>query len=408
MKVLIIGSGGREHALYENVESHNHDVYMLGNNGAISCDKLINDIDLFDFKQILKKINELEIDLTIIGPETYLELGIVDFLQSHNKKVFGPTKAMAKLESSKNFAKEVMQKANIPTAKFKYSKDIKEAKMICDEFRYPVVIKYDGLAAGKGVLVASNQSEAYEFLDSCLQFGDDGVVIEECLFGDEYSVFVMINNDNYTILPIAQDYKRVFDNDLGLNTGGMGANTTSYYDDQLPFIKQNIIKPLIKEVDYKYSGFLYIGLMQTIDGPKVIEFNARMGDPETQVVMQKLKTSIVDIILNLDNNKSTEIEVINDEVVGVVLTSKGYPKKYKTNIDMDFVSEFDNVYHMGTKKIEEKIVSTGGRICMICDKASDMFIAADKIYDKLNKLNLDDIHYRSDIAYSKVKLDEII
>ncbi len=407
MNVLIIGSGGREHALYQKA-SENNTVYMLGNNGAIENKYLINDIDLFDFDQILNKINILNIDLTIVGPESYLSLGIVDFLKFHNKKVFGPNKKMSKLESSKYFAKEIMKRAKIPTAKYEYTKDLNRASKICDEFGYPVVIKYDGLAAGKGVLVAQNKEEADTFLNKCLEFGNDGVVIEECLFGDEYSVFVMIVDQQYKILPIAQDYKRVYDNDLGPNTGGMGANTTSVYNDQLPYIEENIIKPLIKELNYKYEGFLYIGLMQTNLGPKVIEFNVRMGDPECQVVMQKLDSDLVQSInYLLEGNGDFNIHTKNEEYVGVVLTSEGYPNDYQTNFDISYLNNIENVYHMGTKKVNDILYATGGRIAMITSSGITKKEAADDVYNILNKLLLKNIHYRKDIVYSKIDIEDI-
>ncbi len=407
MRVLILGSGGREHALFLKC-SQFHTTYMLGNNGAIDDEYLIKDVDGLDFDLVLKTINDLKIDLTIVGPEVYLQAGIVDFLNAHHKAVFGPTEYCARLEASKNMAKEVMDKVDIPTAKYEYVTDYIKAMDICEEFGYPVVLKYDGLAAGKGVLVAENRSQASEFLAGIFddrRFGNEGVVIEECLFGEEYSVFVMANKTNYTILPVAQDYKRALDGNLGLNTGGMGANTTSKYDQELDYIKIRIIEPLLKYLDDNstpYSGFLYIGLMATKDGAKVIEFNVRMGDPETQVVMQKLDSDLVVAITDLLSHQTPNLTIDNQEYVGVVLASNGYPESYPKDIDMNFLKDMTNVYHMGTKNIDGNILSTGGRIAMVTSSGDTVSQAKGHVYQELDKINNPKIHYRKDIALDRI------
>ncbi len=406
MKILIIGSGGREHAIYQQC-SKNNEVYMLGNNGAIKEQYLIKDVDGLNFGDVLALINKLAIELTIVGPEVYLQAGIVDFLTAHNKKVFGPSKYCANLEASKYFAKQIMQQVKIPTARYEYVNSAKKALMVCNDFGYPVVLKYDGLAAGKGVVIAQSESQAVEFINEIFEdnrFGNDGLVIEECLVGEEYSVFVMVNGTNYEILPVAQDYKRVFDNDKGPNTGGMGANTTSKFNSELPKIETQIIKPLLAhltENNTPYAGFLYIGLMATNNGPQVIEFNVRMGDPETQVVMQKLDCDLVEIINNLLNNNPTNIKFNSQEYVGVVLASVGYPGDYIKRIDLNGLKSIADVYHMGTQIVDGNLISTGGRIAMVTASGDNVAQARLNAYKKLADFKHRDTFNRLDIALNK-------
>ncbi len=410
MNVLIIGSGGREHSLFMTVKRDQRveDVYMLGQNGAIGDEYLISDIDGLDFEAIYNKINELKIDMTIIGPELYLEAGLVDFLQAKKCKVFGPNKFCSQLESSKKFAKDLMASANIPTATYNYAQTYEEAIAIIAKMDYPLVLKYDGLAAGKGVLVAESEVEAIEFLsnifnDNC--FGSDGVIIEQCLVGEEYSVFALVDDQNYAILPIAQDYKRSFDNDLGLNTGGMGANTTHKYDNQLPFIEETILKPLLEQFNKlgdKYRGFLYIGLMQTSSGPKVIEFNVRMGDPETEVVMQKLDSSLIKLIELVQSEERVTVDFKEEEFVGVVLAANGYPKNYEKNVIINLNENMHPVFHMGTKKINNQLTSTGGRVLMVTASGNNICQAREKVYQKISTFENDKLFYRTDIGLGRV------
>lgn len=410
MNILIIGSGGREHSLFETVSKDKtvSDVYMLGTNGAIDKKYLIEGIASDDFPAIRSKIVGLDIELTIIGPEMYLDAGLVDYLRAHNHRVFGPDKYCAKLESSKNFAKEIMAEANIPTAKYKYVTDKEEGLTVCREFGYPIVLKYDGLAAGKGVSVCQTEEEANIYFDDVFgnsKFGDDGVVIEECLVGEEYSVFAIVNNQSYGLLPIAQDFKRAYDGDLGPNTGGMGANTTSKYNNDLPFIKSNIIEPLLerfKERGYKYKGFLYVGLMATVDGPKVIEFNVRMGDPETQIVMQKLNSSLVSAINDVCAEVTPTIEFDDKEYVGVVLASKGYPNSYEKNVTLELNEKMNPIYHMGTKLENDSLVSTGGRVMMVTSSGDSVEAARTSVYQKLDDFDNEKLFSRNDIGENRI------
>ncbi len=410
MNILIIGSGGREHSLFTTIklDPRVDNVYMLGTNGAIDKVNLITNVDGLDFHAVYELIKAKSIDLTIVGPEMYLEAGIVDYLRAHKCMVVGPDKFCARLESSKNFAKEMMAKSNIPTAKYQYVETVEAGLQVCDDFGYPIVLKYDGLAAGKGVAICQTKVEAKEYLIETLErkcFGDDGIVVEECLVGEEYSVFAVVNGTNYSILPVAQDFKRAYDGDLGPNTGGMGANTTSKYNDQLPFIEQNILQPLLAEfveVGYKYTGFLYIGLMQTVDGPKVIEFNVRMGDPETQIVMQKLDSSLLAVIETVYAGNNFECEVKSDEFVGVVLASVGYPNAYEKNVILELNESMRPIFHMGTKSENGKLYSTGGRVMMVTAGQSTVELARASVYQKLEEFENDKLFYRKDIGLGRM------
>lgn len=410
MNVLIIGSGGREHSLFTKIklDPRVKDIYMLGTNGAIDKANLISDIDGMNFEAVYDLIQIKEVDLTIVGPEMYLEAGIIDYLRGRGCTAFGPDKFCARLESSKNFAKEMMAKANIPTARYQYVTDVKSGLEVCDNFGYPIVLKYDGLAAGKGVAICATPGEAKDYLVDTLEnncFGDEGIVVEECLVGEEYSVFAVVDGTNYSILPIAQDFKRAYDGDLGPNTGGMGANTTSKYNSELPYIEEHILKPLLTEfeaIGHKYTGFLYIGLMQTTSGPKVIEFNVRMGDPETQIVMQKLDSSLLEIIETVSLGQNFVCKVKDEEYVGVVLASKGYPNQYEKNVILDINESMRPLFHMGTKYEDGKLYSTGGRVMMITSSGQTVDLARTSVYQKLESFENDGLFYRTDIGLGRM------
>lgn len=409
MNVLIIGSGGREHSLFTTIklDPRVNNIYMLGTNGAIDKANLITDVSGMDFLAVYELIKSKQIDLTVVGPEMYLEAGIVDYLRAHNCMVVGPDKYCARLESSKNFAKEMMAKANIPTAKYKYVTTVADGLNVANQFGYPIVLKYDGLAAGKGVAICQTEAEAKQYLIETLEqqcFGADGIVVEECLVGEEYSVFALVSGSNYSILPVAQDFKRVYDGDLGPNTGGMGANTTSKYDDQLPFIEDQILKPLLAEfiaTGYQYTGFLYIGLMQTATGPKVIEFNVRMGDPETQIVMQKLDSSLISVIESVYAGNDFKCEVKPSEYVGVVLASRGYPNAYEKDVILELDQSMRPVFHMGTKSENGKLYSTGGRVMMVTASGESVSAARTSVYQKLADFENEQLFYRTDIGLGR-------
>lgn len=409
MRVLIIGSGGREHSLFTKLVSDPQvsKTYMLGENGGVAKECIFN-IDGFDFNRVYAFIKERKIDLTIVGPEAYLQAGIVDYLQAHNCKVIGPDKYCTQLESSKNFAKKMMKKANVPTAKFKYVTDVKSGLQVASEFDYPIVLKFDRLAAGKGVAICKDETDANNYLVQVLEkkcFGEGGIVVEECLVGEEYSVFAVVNGENYSILPIAQDYKRAYDDDLGPNTGGMGAYTTAKFDNRLPFIEACILQPILKQFildGYKYSGFIYIGLMETKDGPKVIEFNVRMGDPETEIVMQKLDSSLIEVIQSVYSGENYKCDVKAEEYIGVVLAAKGYPSSYEKNVILDINEKMRPIFHMGSKISNGTLISTGGRIIIVTASGENIAQARASVYSKLEDFNNHNIFYRSDIGLGRI------
>ncbi len=409
MNILIIGSGGREHSMFTTfkLDPRIDNIYMVGQNGAIDSHNLIA-IDGMDFHAVYETIIEKQIDLTVVGPEVYLEAGIVDYLRAHKCDVVGPDKFCAQLESSKNFAKEMMERANIPTAKYQFVQTVDEGLGACQEFGYPIVLKYDGLAAGKGVAICQNEKEAHEYLVSTLEtkvFGDDGIVVEECLVGEEYSVFAICNGTNYALLPVAQDYKRAFDNDQGPNTGGMGANTTSKFDHRLDLIEDDIIKLLLAEFEttgYKYTGFLYVGLMETKEGPKVIEFNVRMGDPETQIVMQKLDEKLLSIIERVNSGETFRCKLKPEEYVGVVLAAAGYPTGHLKDVILELNKSMHPIFHMGTKLKDEQLLSTGGRVMMITSSGSTIEEARTSVYQKVDQVNNDSLFFRTDIGLGRI------
>lgn len=410
MKILVIGSGGREHAIYSNliIDPKVRAVYMIGNNGGVRQEDLITDVDAMDFAEVEAVINKLEIDLTVVGPEVYLEAGIVDYMCARGHKIVGPTKYCANLESSKNFAKEMMAKRDVPTAKYEYVSNTSDGLAVCDKFGYPIVLKYDGLAAGKGVSICQTQNEAKAYFKDIFDnstFGNDGVVIEECMVGEEYSVFAYVNGENYALLPVAQDYKRAFDGDQGPNTGGMGVNTTSKYDSNLQLIENSILKPILNQFcldENPYTGFLYIGLMETNEGPKVVEFNCRLGDPETEIILQKLNHSLLDVFESVDNEANCKLDFSREEYVGVVLAATGYPNSYPKNVILDLEEKMQPVFHMGTKLEDGKLLSTGGRVLILTDSAVSVDEARTKVYDKISLVLNEQLFNRSDIGLGRI------
>ncbi len=414
MNVLILGSGGREHALAHAVSKSkllDTLVCIPGNPGMDDIAKCI-DIDPLNNDLIKEFCAKENIDLVIPGSEVFLENGITDTFIGTNTKVFGPTKKAAQIESSKTYAKDLMKKYNIPTAKYEVFKDINKAKAYVEEQGVPIVIKYDGLAAGKGVVVCESKTQAFQTLDNMLldkTFGSNAVVIEECLVGPEFSFMTFVHNGIVIPMPIAQDHKRLLDNDLGPNTGGMGIYSS------VPIIPQEVIKHTQKEIMQKtvdamiqennsFTGFLYGGLMLTKEGPKVIEFNARFGDPETEVILPKLETDILLVINNLFNNIFTGITWSKDYYLGVVLASKGYPKKYEKGFEIKNIESLKNmVYHMGTKKEENKLFTNGGRVLLVLGKGDTLQEAQNNAYNNVSLIECENLIYRNDIGYKALK-----
>ncbi|WP_223596163.1 phosphoribosylamine--glycine ligase [Neobacillus bataviensis] len=414
MKVLIIGRGGREHAICRKVSESPlvEKVYAApGNDGMVDVAELVA-IDETNSEQLLQFAKEENVGLTIIGPEVPLLEGLADKFEAAGLKVFGPRQAAAEIEGSKSFAKEVMKKYQIPTADYAVFTSIEEARQYVEEKGAPIVIKADGLAAGKGVTVAMTKEEALASLEDMLvgaKFGAASarVVIEEFLSGEEFSLMALVNGEVVIPLEIAQDHKRAFDGDQGPNTGGMGAYSP------VPQIGANMVqtavetvlrpaaKAMVKE-GRSFCGILYAGLIATAEGPKVIEFNARFGDPETQVILPRLSSDLVAVILELLDGGVPALEWDSQSMVGVVVASKGYPEEYQKGAVLHGLGEFDKnvfTFHAGTRKNEAGDFTTaGGRVLLVGAKAENLVEAQKKVYAELEKLKCDGVFYRKDIG----------
>ena len=414
MNVLILGSGGREHALAYAVNKSKllGNLYVAKGNPGINDIATLVDIDPMDNHLIKEFAINNNIALIIPGSEVYLENGISDIFYDTNIKVFGPSRKAAQIESSKQYAKEIMSKYDIPTAKYEVFSDYEKAKEYVIKNDVPIVIKYDGLAAGKGVVVAFTIMKAMNALEIMLKdkkYGKGKVVIEEYLAGPEFSLMAFVHNDLIIPMPIAQDHKRLLDNDLGPNTGGMGVYSPVPIigEESVDFAIKNIMiktaKALMKE-KANFTGFLYGGLIQTDEGPKVIEFNARFGDPEAEVILPRLKSDILEVINALYYIKIISLDWDDDYHLGVVLASKGYPIAYKKNYPISGIDETDNlVFHMGTKMINNTLSTNGGRVLLVVGSGKTLEIARENAYNNIRKIKCGNLIYRNDIGYKSLK-----
>ena len=413
MKVLVVGGGGREHAIVDALtRSPQVDkIYCAPGNAGIALQAECVPVSDDNIEGLLSLAFEKEVDLTVVGPEIPLSLGIVARFQGAGLKIFGPSAAAACVESSKDFAKIVMSRYGIPTAAYRTFSCLEydDAVEYVRNGSFPVVIKYDGLAAGKGVVIPETFEEAERELKDMLlggKFGEGKVVIEEFMTGPEFSLMCFVSGTKVWPMPVAQDHKRAFDGDKGPNTGGMGAYT------QLPFITEedkayaleHIMKPmaaaLVKE-DCPFAGVLYGGLMKTPNGIKVVEFNCRFGDPETEVVLPLLESDIADVFLSIAEGRDPRPLVWSDDVtMGVVLASEGYPGSYKKGFPIEGLDNVEaKVYHMGTKTVEGKLVTAGGRVMMAVVRDKDLRSAQRRIYGEIAKIDCPALFYRTDIAH---------
>lgn len=414
MNVLIIGRGGREHAICRKVsESLNVEKVFAapGNPGMADVAELVT-IAESEHEQLLQFAKEKGVGLTIIGPEVPLLEGLADKFEAAGLAVFGPRAAAAEIEGSKSFAKELMKKYNIPTADYAVFSNYEDARNYIEEKGAPIVIKADGLAAGKGVTVALTKGEALASIEEMLidaKFGaaSSRVVIEEFLAGEEFSLMAFVNGEVVVPLEIAQDHKRAFDGDLGPNTGGMGAYSPvpQIGDATVQTAVETVLIPAAKamvEEGRSFCGVLYAGLIKTIEGPKVIEFNARFGDPETQVVLPRLKSDFVQVVMELLNGGCPPLEWDEQAMIGAVVAAKGYPEAYEKGAVLTGLTDINQevfTFHAGTAKNEEgEFVTAGGRVLLVGAKAGSIVEAQGKVYRELEKLTCDGVFYRKDIG----------
>jgi len=421
MKVLVVGSGGREHAIVWKLSQSPYveKIYCAPGNAGISKLAECLEIKATEIEKLAEFAEKEGINLTIVGPEAPLVAGIVDEFEKRGLRIFGPSKAAARLEGSKVFAKEMMKRWGVPTADFRVFNNPDEAVAYIKEKGAPIVVKADGLAAGKGVTVAKTVEEAVEAVNRIMVekvFGEAGnkVVIEECLEGEEASYLVVTDGENFIPLATAQDHKAVFDGDRGPNTGGMGAYSPApVLSEELEReVQEKVIKPILKgmkEEGNPFKGILYAGLMITNEGVKVLEFNVRFGDPEAQVILRRLKTDLVDLATSVINGKLvSKLEWIPETSICVVLASKGYPGSYEKGKEINGIEEAEKVesvvvFHAGTAFKEGKLVTNGGRVLNVTALGKNIVEARERVYKAVEKIHFEGMHYRKDIGEKALK-----
>ena len=415
-KVLVIGSGGREHAIAWafSKSSQVEKVYVApGNPGMTDVAELVN-IKANDFDNLISFVKENKIDLTFVGPEDPLVNGIVDQFEENDLKIFGPKANAAIIEGSKAFSKEIMKKYNIPTAKYETFTDFNKAKEYLEKQKMPVVLKADGLAAGKGVIIAKTLEEALKSAREMMlegKFKDAGntLVIEEFLEGEEFSLLAFVKDENVYPMQIAQDHKRAYDNDMGENTGGMGAYTPvthlpqSAIDEAMGKVMKPMAKAMVSE-KRNYQGILYGGMMLTRDGVKTIEFNCRFGDPETEVILQALKGDFYQICLDVLANKKPDYSFDNNTYLGVVMASTNYPESSTKGVLIENIEkDAPEIFHMGTSKKDGQYYTNGGRVLFVSGKGKNIKEAYDNAYASVIKIKSDALFYRNDIGAKAMK-----
>lgn len=409
-RVLVVGSGGREHAIVNALARSPRvaKIFCAPGNAGIADNAECVDIKVTDVDALARFAKDHNIDMTIVGPEAALAEGIADRFAEDGQAIFGPTRSAARIESSKEFAKQIMERHGIPTASYRSFDNFREALEYVKSRPLPAVVKYDGLAAGKGVVVAQSYEEAEDVLRDMLEgaaFGKGRVVVEDFLSGPEFSFMCLVSGRKVYPLAIAQDHKRAYDNDEGPNTGGMGAYSP------VPFITDEVRETALREVmqatadaladeGIDYCGVLYGGLILTAEGPKVIEFNARFGDPETEVVLPRLKTDIYTLFESAINGTDCETEWDPETCLGVVLAAEGYPGSYPKGIEIRGTEKVDgDILHMGTARREGKLVSAGGRVMMIVAKGTDVAKARARVMADIASIDAPGLFWRTDIGH---------
>ena len=420
MRIGIIGSGGREHAICASIKKSKkiEKIYCFpGNAGTDEIAENVS-IDLDNFEIIKNFIYENNIELIIVGPEKPLVDGLVDYLEKYKIKVFGPNKLASQLEGSKIFTKKLCEKFKIPTAKFGIFENIESSKKFLKEVTFPTVIKADNLASGKGVYICNSLSEAMLAVEEIFngKFGPTkNLLIEEFLDGEEMSFFVVCDGKSFKTFDTAQDHKRVLEGDKGKNTGGMGAYSPSRLitKELENKVINKIINPTLKgleEIGTNYKGFLYAGLMIVKNEPYLIEYNVRMGDPECQTILPKLKTDLFDVIIAATDGKLDDLKIEWEDLKSlcVVVCSKGYPDEFKKNIELEniknvYENKHNYLFHAGTKKENNSVYATGGRVLNFVSTSNDFSEARKNIFENINKLNWSNGYYRRDIGYKVIK-----
>jgi len=417
MKVLVIGSGGREHALVWKLRQSPRveKIYCAPGNGGIADEAEVMPVDVKSVDSLLALANQVRPDLTLVGPELPLMMGVVDEFNRRGFPIFGPTKGAARLETSKSFAKEFLQRHHIPTAHYAICTSDAEVRSALSHFSTPIVVKADGLAAGKGVVICKTKDEAVATAAEMLSgkmLGEAGlrVVLEECLKGEEISFLVISDGERVVPLVAAQDHKRVGDGDTGPNTGGMGAySTNSIVDSQMSnWLVQHIARPVIagmKEEGAEFKGLLYCGLMMTAKGPMVLEFNCRFGDPETQAICMRMESDLVEALeASVEGRVSDgDFRWYSDAAVCVVMASGGYPGTFEVGKRISGMEEASKlagvkIFHAGTSRRDGDYVTSGGRVLGVSALAPDLESAVSRAYEAVNKINFDGAMYRTDIA----------
>ena len=410
MKILVIGKGGREHALAWKLNQSPlvDKVYIAPGNPGTAAFGVNVDIKDSDIKALADFAEKEKIDLTVVGPETTLALGAADEFEARGLKIFGPRKDVARLESSKDFAKHIMNKYNVPTGAYETFTDFENAKAYVLKHGAPIVIKEDGLKAGKGVTVAMKIEEAMEALEIAFAIPDNKVVIEEYLDGFEFSLIALAHEDKVTPLEVGQDHKRVFDGDKGPNTGGMGVYspvrrvTKEIIDASVNEIIRPTLEGLKKE-GLPFTGFIFAGIMDTKEGVKTIEFNARFGDPEAEAILPRMESDLVQLILDIMNGKETEVKWSEKTTVGVVLASEGYPASSTPNAEIEIEDGMESIlFHMGTKEENGKLYTNGGRVLIVVAEGDTLAEAKEKAYNDIEKIKCEKLFFRHDIGAKDV------
>lgn len=410
MKILVIGKGGREHALAWKLNQSPlvDKVYIAPGNPGTAAFGINVDIKDSDIKALADFAEKEKIDLTVVGPETTLALGAADEFEARGLKIFGPRKDVARLESSKDFAKHIMNKYNVPTGAYETFTDFENAKAYVLKHGAPIVIKEDGLKAGKGVTVAMKIEEAVEALEIAFAIPDNKVVIEEYLDGFEFSLIALAHEDKVIPLEVGQDHKRVFDGDKGPNTGGMGVYspvrrvTKEIIDASVNEIIRPTLEGLKKE-GLSFTGFIFAGIMDTKEGVKTIEFNARFGDPEAEAILPRMESDLVQLILDIMNGKETEVKWSEKTTVGVVLASEGYPASSTSNAEIEIEDGMESIlFHMGTKEENGKLYTNGGRVLIVVAEGDTLAEAKEKAYSDIKKIRCEKLFFRHDIGAKDV------